>query len=204
MKRVLKVLVLGVVLTLIASSVAWAHTTVSPGQAAAGGSQTYTVNAPGEKDVPIVGGGVEVPDGFEVTEVPRTPGWESEMEDGSLVWKGGKIAGGEEQEFTFVARAPQEPGEYKFSTSDTYEDGSVSEWAGAEDSESPASFVEVVAEGESAGASGRDDDHGSGASGDLPETGGISPALLYGVFGAGALGIIIALLATPALLRRRS
>lgn len=194
-RTLLRAMMLSALLMLAVPGVAWAHTTVEPAQAPAGGSQTFTVTAPNEKDIPIVEVRVEVPEGFEVTEVPQTPGWESESEGRSLVWSGGEVPEGEEQEFTFEARAPQETGEYKFSTSDTYEDGSVSEWAGAEDSDSPASFVEVAARG--------GEDSGSGVSGDLPESGGISPTLFYGAFALGALGIV-ALLATPALLRRRS
>jgi len=39
--------------TLGVTSMAWAHTTVSPEQVPAGSIETFTVRTPGEKDIPI-------------------------------------------------------------------------------------------------------------------------------------------------------
>ena len=187
-RALLRIAALAMLMTLAASVPAWAHTTVSPGKVTAGSTQTFTVSAPGEKGAPIVEERVEIPRGFEVSSVSSPEGWRGSFEGGSISWSGGEIEQGEEQEFTFEAQAPARTGEYKWRAFDTYEDGSVSEWTGPEDSDSPASVVRVVSEGASAGES-RGHEHGAahGSHGNLPETGGVSP-LVY----AGAASALIA------------
>jgi hypothetical protein len=81
---------------------------------------------------------------------------------------------------------------------DTYEDGSVSRWTGAEDSDNPASVIRVVSDGSQGGfgeaashEAGGGGHHGAGmATEDLADTGGIDPILLYGVFSVGALALV--------------
>jgi uncharacterized protein YcnI len=195
----LRVLAVSTCLTLTAAGAAWAHSTVSPEEVPAGSSETFTVTVPGEKeDVAIIEERVDVPQGFEVTDVSSPSGWQGEVEGGSVVWSGGEINLDKEQEFTFEARTPQEPGEYAFRLFDTYEDGSVSRWTGAEDSDNPASVIRVVSDGSQGGfggaashEAGGGGHHGAGmATEDLPDTGGIDPILLYGVFSVGALALV--------------
>jgi uncharacterized protein YcnI len=201
-----------VCLTLVATGVAWAHTTVSPKEVPAGSTETFTVRAPGEKDVPIVRERVEIPEGFEVTEVPATSGWESELEhdasgaNGAIVWSGGEIPPDEAQEFAFEARTPDEPGEFRWRAFDTYEDGSVAEWTGPENSEEPASVVRVVQEGarvDGSGAEPEEHGHESTSEEKLPGSGGIDPLIFYGGLGIGGLALALAL-ATVLVLRRGS
>lgn len=133
------------------------------------------MSTPGEKESPIVEERVEVPQGFEVTSVDSPDGWQGSVEGGSVVWAGGEIPESKEQQFSFEARVPDQTGEYQWRAFDTYEDGSVSEWTGAPDSDNPASVTEVTAGGAQTTEHGQD--HGSGAHGsresDLPETGGL-------------------------------
>lgn len=183
-------------MTLTMASVAWAHTTVSPEQVPAGSTQTFTVSTPGEKSVPIVEERVQLPEGFEVTSVDSPNGWQGSVEGNSVVWTGGQIPEGEEQEFSFEAQTPDQAGEYQWRAFDTYEDGSVSEWIGPEDSDSPASVTEVVAGGSQAavnGSGGHGDDHGSGMHEDeLPDTGGLPlGALAAGLVLAGLGGLLL-------------
>lgn len=190
MQRISATLFLTAIMTLTVASVAWAHTTVSPEQASAGSTETFAVSTPGEKEIPIVEERVEVPQGFEVLSVDSPGGWQGSVEGGSVVWTGGEIPEGEEQEFTFEARVPDQTGEYQWRAFDTYEDGSVSEWTGAPDSDNPASITEVVADGEQAtGDSGHE--HGSHED-DLPETGGLPlAALAAGLLAAGLGGLLL-------------
>jgi uncharacterized protein YcnI len=104
--RIVTTLLLGTAMTLTMASVAWAHTTVSPGQASAGSAETFAVSTPGEKGIPIVEEKVKVPQGFEVASVSSPDGWTGEVEGDSVVWTGGEIGEGEEQEFTFEAQVP--------------------------------------------------------------------------------------------------
>lgn len=192
-RTLLRTAALAMLMTLAASVPAWAHTTVSPGKAPAGTTETFTVSTPGEKGVPIVEERVEVPQEFEVSGVSSPEGWRGSAEGGSIVWSGGEIEQGEEQEFTFEARVPAQTGEYKWRAFDTYEDGSVSEWTGPEDSDSPASVVRVVSEGSSPGeSSGHEHGAAHGSHDDLPETGGVSPLAYAGaVFALIALGSVL-------------
>lgn len=186
MRRILgRVAILGAIMTLTITSVAWAHTTVSPEEVSAGSTEIFTVSTPGEKDIPIVEERVEIPEGFDISNVGSPDGWQGSVEGDSIVWSGGEIPQGEEQEFTFEAQIPDQANEYSWKAFDTYEDGSVSEWNGPEDSDSPASVTEVLA-ADSAEAGAVE----SGSRGDLPNTGGVNP-LLYGVvaFGLLALGV---------------
>ena len=52
--------------------------------------------------------------------------------------EGEEIQMGESEEFAFEARALEEPGEYAWAATQTYEDGSAVEWSGPVDSEKPA------------------------------------------------------------------
>ncbi|MGH3086898.1 MAG: YcnI family protein [Rubrobacteraceae bacterium] len=165
----LRVALLSVFLTLVAAGAASAHTVVSLEEVSAGGYEVLTVRTPGEKDIPVVSVRVEIPDGFIVSRVRPVPGWEYEMEEeGGIVraitWSGGEIGPTEFQQFDMQGQAPEEPGEYSWSATDTYEDGSEVAWDGPPDSDEPASIVSVVP--------GEEDEHGSeeGASSDEPSS----------------------------------
>ncbi len=177
-----RVVILSFLLTFVLPGAALAHVTVSPEEVEPGTIQTFTVLVPTEKDIPTTGVSLRIPDGFEVSGVQSpSGGWRGGGEDGAVAWSGGEIGAGgmeitspegqvipmgESQEFTFEAKAPEAPGAYAWPVAQTYKDGSVVEWAGPTDSETPAPEIEV------APASGRegttpDDaghhDHGEGA-----------------------------------------
>lgn len=200
----LRVVIASVLLTLVAPGVARAHVAVSPEEVPAGSYEKFTVTAPTEKEMSTTGVRVEVPEGFTVSGVRPVPGWEYEFEeDGgditAIAWSGGEIRPRELQEFAVQIRTPDEPGEFAWKSFQTYEDGSVVEWAGPEDSEGPASVVRVVA-GDSSHRAGEPGSHsGAGAEETLPDTGGTNP-LLYA--GLGALALVALLAVLPTALRR--
>ena len=203
MKRLLFVVsgVLGVGAMLAVSAQAWAHVVVSPEEVTAGDYETLTVSVPTEKEIPTTEIRVEVPEGFLLSGVQPVPGWEHAFEEDrgvvtAVTFSGGEIRPREFQQFLVQAQAPEEPGEYPWKAAQTYEDGSVVEWAGAPDSEEPASVVEVVSGGSAnAGASPEPSEasasqHASasqqagGKASVLADTGGTNPAV-YAVIGAG-------------------
>lgn len=184
----LKTAALCAVMTLAAAGTAWAHVEVSPTEVSPGDTEEFTVDVAGEKSVPAVEVRLEVPEGFEVTDVGAASGWEGELRGGSIVWSGGEIAEDRAAQFTFEARAPEEGGEFAWKGFVTYDDGSVVEWTGAPDSERPASVVSVGAGGAQTSGSGLPD----GAQ--VPDTGGMSPVLV--------LAGVLALAAGFALRRR--
>jgi uncharacterized protein YcnI len=85
---------MSVFLSLALAGVAWAHAEISPGEVPAGASEEFTLSVAQELDVPTTEVRMEVPDGFEVTEVGAPSGWQGNLEDGSVVWSGGQIAPG--------------------------------------------------------------------------------------------------------------
>jgi hypothetical protein len=63
----------------------------------------------------------------------------------AITWSGGKILDGEFQDFEFQGKTHATPGRYAWRVYQTYEGGEVVAWAGASDSNTPASFMEVRA-----------------------------------------------------------
>ena len=199
MKRSLSAVsaVVGVGAMLAVSGTAWAHVVVSPEEVPAGDYEILTVSVPTEKEIPTTEIRVEVPEGFLLSGVQPVPGWEHAFEEDrgvvtSVTFSGGEIRPREFQQFLVQAQAPEEPGEYPWKAAQTYEDGSVVEWAGAPDSEEPASVVEVVSGGSAdAGASPEPPEasasqQAGGQASVLADTGGTDPAV-YAVIGAAGL-----------------
>jgi uncharacterized protein YcnI len=203
----LKVAAVSSLLTLAVAGTSWAHVVVTPEEVAAEDYETLTVSVPTEKEVPTTEVRVEVPDGFTVSGVQPVPGWDYEFEeDGGLItsitWSGGEIGPQEFQQFLLQAQAPEEPGEYPWRAFQTYKDGSVVKWTGPPEAEEPASVVEVASvsgtenHGRGGGVAGSH--HETASASALADSGGTSPSF-YGVVGAVALALGLAI---TALLRR--
>lgn len=174
LRAMLRLALLGSLMTLAASGVAWAHVEVSPGEVPSGASQELVAEVPNEADVPYTDLEVRVPEGFEVVDASAPEGFEVSVEGNTIAWTGGSVPAEGSEEFPFVARASGEPGEYAFEAVQTYEGGEVAEWTGPADSEEPAPVVTISASGEASG--GADEpQHGDPASGaeSVPETGGV-------------------------------
>jgi uncharacterized protein YcnI len=126
----------------------YGHVTIQPRQSASGASEKYTLRVPTEKFVPTVRIEVEFPATLTVSSFESKPEWKiEEKKDAS-----GKLVGvilssfiptGESALFNFTARNPALGGKLSFRVLQIYQDGSKSEWIGAEDSRSPAPIVEV-------------------------------------------------------------
>lgn len=205
MRRFLsRLMILSVLLTLSVSSVAWAHVTVSPEEVPPGDFETLTLNVPNEKEIPTIEVRAEVPEGFTISGVQPVPGWEHEFEEQggvvrAITWAGGEVGPQEFQQFLISAQTPEEAGEYTWAATQTYQDGSVVEWASPPDSENPASVIQVSSSGsetsghgagsESAGhdMASMESENQESASAPLPDTGGTSPVLYVGFGGVAIL-----------------
>ena len=211
-----QLLIVSTVLTLTVASEAWAHAELSPSQVPAGSSEEFTLEVRQEKDVPTTEVRLEVPEGFEVTNVPETPGWEASHEGSTVIWSGGQISPDEDTaEFMFEARAPEQTGDFAWGVLQTYEDGEVVEWTGAEGSEEPAAFVEVISDDSQKEAARSDADthdeqgeadethsESTAPSGPLPSSGGfLHPLSFFGALAVGTLALMT--LGMALLLRRR-
>jgi uncharacterized protein YcnI len=202
-------------LTLFPPATAWAHAEITPEGVPAGATEELNLEVLQEKDVPTTEVRMEVPEGFEVTDVPASGGWQGEIDGDAVVWTGGEAPQeGMGIDLAFEARAPEEGGEYAFSVLQGYEDGSVVEWTGEPGSEEPAAFVEVASSGGTGGAEGHDhedaaqhgdeEEHGDERGShheaeEVPDTGGPSPAVLLA---ACALGLAASAATLSRTLRR--
>ncbi len=193
--RWLQALLLAACLLLATTGVAWAHVRVLPEEVPADNYEVFMVRVPTEKDIPTTGVRVEVPEGFDVSRVQPMPGWDYELEEEAgavraITWSGGEIGETEFQQFDVQGKTPAEPGEYPWNAYQTYEDGSVVEWVGPEDSEEPASVVRVAEGGTTKQESSSEEPFSMGT---------ITPIAAYGGLGVGILALVVA---TVALLRR--
>jgi len=127
---------------------AYGHVTVQPKQSAPGTSVRYTMKVPTEKFTPTVRVEVEFPAALTVTSLEPKAQWKvEEKKDGSGKLIGmtltGSIPTGESSEFNFTARNPSQESKLIWRVIQIYEDGSKSEWTGAEGTRTPAPVVEV-------------------------------------------------------------
>jgi uncharacterized protein YcnI len=158
----------------------FAHAELFPSSVPSGDGQLLMLTVPNEKDgASTTEIQITIPDGFDLEHAAPVPGWTAtvsgeheengEMGGGnSITWKG-KLSGEELAVLPFTG-VPKNPGEYKFDVRQTYSDGSVVEWSGSEDSDTPAARIEATA-GESS----------SGGSDDSTKTIGIIALVLGGV-----------------------
>jgi uncharacterized protein YcnI len=139
-------------LTLAAVPAAFGHANISPPVVQSGVSQVYTLAVPTEKeDLDTTKIELVVPDGFSVDSFEAEDGWDRQVKSSgsgedakiqSVTWSGGKVPTDELAVFRFVGR-PQDSKTYVLTVRQTYSDGSVVEWSGNEDSDTPAPRIEA-------------------------------------------------------------
>jgi uncharacterized protein YcnI len=156
------------------ASQAFGHARIYPNTVAKGEGNAYTLVVPNEsEDSPITEVSIEVPEGVLLGGLITEGGWQHKTESSGegheatiskVTWSGGEAPVGEAAYFRFTARPDEDHGgdlsEYKFIVTESYEDGTVSEWSGPEDSDEPAPVVKVVssaAGGDTAAATASDD-----------------------------------------------
>ena len=127
---------------------AYGHVTVQPRQSTTGATEKYTLRVPTEKFSPTVRVEVEFPANLNVSSFEQKSGWKiEEKKDASgkliSVVLTGSIPTGESAAFSFTARNPSAEGKLFFKAIQIYEDGTKSEWTGAEGSRTPAPAVEL-------------------------------------------------------------
>jgi uncharacterized protein YcnI len=142
--------VLGALLLMPAA--AWAHARVSPAVSLSGKLQLYSLAVPTEKTGAVTTKIVlTLPKGFAIDSFVPSPGWHRVLaQTGSgdnaviqrVTWTGGRVPTGEDSLFQFLAQ-PDSSGTYTFIVQQTYSDGSIVNWSGAENSESPAPTIDV-------------------------------------------------------------
>jgi uncharacterized protein YcnI len=157
MKAVRKfVLALGVTgaAALVLAAVASAHARVSPAVVEKGAAEVFTLSVPTEEEgATTTKVELTVPDDFPVDSVESPPpGWTVNVAaTGSgeeavihrITWSGGHVPTGQAAMFRFAAQADKS-GTISFQVRQTYSDGKVVDWNGAESSDTPSPTVDSV------------------------------------------------------------
>jgi uncharacterized protein YcnI len=136
---------------LVVAASAAAHAELSPAVALTNHGQFFTLAVPTEKDNATTTK-VELtpPSGFAIDSFAPSPGWTrnvrstgsgEETQIQGVTWSGGKVPSEEDAVFQFLASADSSK-TYSFKVRQTYSDGSVVDWTGAESSDTPATQVE--------------------------------------------------------------
>ena len=125
-----------------------AHAVVHPAVAPPGAYQLYVLRVPTERDVPTTRVEIRFPDEVTVVSFADVLGWELAVrtdDSGRIVgatWTG-TLPPHRFVEFPFVAVNPRAEATVVWPVTQTYEGGEVVEWAGPEDSDTPASVTVV-------------------------------------------------------------
>src|SRR4029079_6998339 len=82
-----------------------------------------------------------LPDGFSIDSFAPSPGWKRTATKTHVPWSGVTVPQDEDAFFQFLASADSSK-TYSFKVRQTYSDGSVVDWKGAETSETPPPDVE--------------------------------------------------------------
>lgn len=151
MKRFWTLSVIGGTLASLALSIGAvsAHVGVFPTETTVGVFERYTVRVPSERPSGTTRVEVGIPEGVTFSRVGAKPGWRYELSKDasgrvtSVAWTGGNIGPEEFEEFGFQARNGSEPRKVSWKARQTYADGTVVEWAGAEGAENPAAVTNI-------------------------------------------------------------
>lgn len=135
-QRVNKLAVFGIVapaLILATPGLAFAHVVVTPNKALTGAYQTFSASVPNEKDIPVTGLRLVIPDTVGSVTPTVKPGWQIETKKSGdnvteITWTGGTIPVERRDDFTFSAHLPSKAGELDWKAYQTYQDGSVVSW----------------------------------------------------------------------------
>ncbi len=143
---------LAVAAALVFCASASAHASLSPPVVTAGTTQMFTLAVPTEKEGATTTQ-IELtpPEGFAIDSFVAEAGWKRATDQSGsgeevvirkATWTGGATPTGEAAVFQFVGR-PDQAKTYAFKVRQTYSDGTVVDWSGAEGSEEPAPSVEA-------------------------------------------------------------
>lgn len=188
--------------SMLLAGIASAHVTVYPKESTQGSYEKFTVRVPSEKDIPTVKVEVKFPmDAVSVSRFEPKAGWTYELAKDTagkitgVTWKatGDGLASTEFGEFNMQGKVADAATEIVWKAYQTYKDGSVVEWVGANGSDKPASVTTVKAK---AAGGATTDSHGQVIAGSAAASGTSSNTPLYLSIAAvvlGALSLIVSL-----------
>lgn len=165
MKKLHFALALGLLASMLGGGFASAHVTVLPKETTQGSYEKFAVRVPTEKDIPTVKVEVKFPlDSVSISRFEPKPGWKYELTKDAnnkitgVIWTatGEGLGATEFGEFYMQGKVADNATAITWKAYQTYKDGSVVEWVGADGSDKPASVTKVNAKPAGAGT----DSHG--------------------------------------------
>lgn len=165
MKKWRFALALGLLASMLGGGFASAHVTVLPKETTQGSYEKFAVRVPTEKDIPTVKVEVKFPlDSVSISRFEPKPGWKYELTKDAnnkitgVVWTatGEGLGATEFGEFYMQGKVADNATAITWKAYQTYKDGSIVEWVGADGSDKPASVTKVNAKPAGAGT----DSHG--------------------------------------------
>jgi periplasmic copper chaperone A len=215
MKKRLLLALAGAALVVVPA--AGAHVTVNPNSVAADSFARFAIRVPNERpNAETTAVTVQLPADVSFVSFQPKPGWERTVtmvkldkpvtnDEGETVteridtvtWKGGAIKPGEFDEFGLSAKVPAEQATLSFPATQTYSNGEVVHWIGAEDSDTPAPRVTLTANAEEAAPAVTDTTAASEDEGD--DSSRADLALVLGIAGlvAGVAALALVFLRRP-------
>ncbi|MBC6145308.1 DUF1775 domain-containing protein [Listeria welshimeri] len=149
MKKIISMLVVLLAVFVIPFQ-ASAHVSVSPNESTVKSWETYTMKVPSEKEMSSKKIVLKIAKGVSFESYEPVPGWTTTIDkkNGTVTWQteGNGIEKGQFQRFSFIAKNPSEEGDVAWNAYQYYEDGSIVEWVGAEDSETPHATTKILKE----------------------------------------------------------
>lgn len=149
MKKIISILVVLLAVFVIPFQ-ASAHVSVSPNESTVKSWETYTMKVPSEKEMASKKIVLKIAKGVSFESYEPVSGWTTTVDkkNGTVTWQteGNGIEKGQFQRFSFIAKNPSEEGDVAWNAYQYYEDGSIVEWVGAEDSETPHATTKILKE----------------------------------------------------------
>ncbi|SDN29011.1 Uncharacterized protein YcnI [Paenibacillus sp. yr247] len=188
--------------SMLLAGIASAHVVVYPKEATQGGYEKFTVRVPTEKDIPTVQVEVKFPlDSVAISRFEPKAGWTYELAKDpagkitGVTWKatGDGLSSTEFGDFSMQGKVADTATQIVWKAYQTYKDGSVVEWVGADGSDKPASVTTVKAK---AAAGATTDSHGQVKAGSAASGNSSSNTSFYLSIAAvvlGALSLIVSL-----------
>ncbi len=93
-----------------------------------GESSTLELRGPNERDAPMTGFSVSVPNGLEILHAHPVDGWEEAIEGQTATWNGGSLAANSEETFGIELEASVEPGVVQLEAEQLYRTGDAVRW----------------------------------------------------------------------------
>jgi uncharacterized protein YcnI len=210
MKKIVTSILLMFGLFSLFAGIASAHVTVLPKETTQGSYEVFTVRVPSENEsVPTTQVKIEISADVNISRFEPKPGWKYEIQRDasdkitSVTWtaEGEGLSPTEFGHFNMQGKVADTATQIVWKAYQTYQDGSVVEWVGAQDAEKPASLTMVNPKP----ADGSGDHHGTDTKEevkteqpkeDVKETASPSNAPLYvsiAALIAGLLALVISL-----------